>query len=154
MIYHKRGVHKYSQSFPLYPLIKDWKKNVHPPINHNKYNTRFDRVVLFIIQYRTTIKEYFGHPVYFLSQLFKKPVNAVWDKRGTRTDGEVWSVVVSLQCRNIASRTRQSTSSGLCVCVSFRIPQHDVTPAPAKAYLHTDLTSYSTPSTRPRPQHH
>lgn len=32
-------------------------------------------------------------------------------------DGEVWSVVVSLQCRNIASRTRQSTSSGMCVCV-------------------------------------
>lgn len=86
-----------------------------PPINHNKYNTRFDRVVLFIFQYRTTIIGYFGHPVYFLSQLFKKPVNAVWDKRGTRTEGEVWSVVVSLQCRNIASRTRQSTSSSVCV---------------------------------------
>lgn len=70
------NIHKLKVSrFTL--LSKTGSKMFTPLINHNKYNTRFDRVVLFISQYRTTIIGYFGHPVYFLSQLFKKPANAV-----------------------------------------------------------------------------
>lgn len=66
----------------------------------------------------------------------------------------------SLQCRN----RNGSLLLVMCVCVSFRIPQHDVTPAPAKAYLHTDLTSSCNTTTlapalgervepEPRPRH-